>query len=536
MQTPTLRVLGPFYLGTASDPHGARVGRKGQALLTAVAAHRADGVTRTSLMAWLWPTQNEVDGRNALRQCLHQVRLALAEDADWLDTPGERVRLRDSRGVVDLWQFERGAAQPGIETLAATAELYRGDFAEDLVAEDGQDHWLWIERERTRALAHKLVTRMLACDDDATLESATGLARRLLAADPVHEGCYRALMLLYARVGLVAKAMQVWDECRRVLRKELDVAPSAQTTEIYEHLRVSSKKATDVASAPPLTAPAAISATLLATGAQLLAKTPPDVAAMDHMLRGWQLFSEYSADANQRARAEFAAVVAHQPDNVVAIVRIGWTHFLDYVGGWCQDYALSLERAAEAAQKAIACDPGYALAYSLQGKVLVWQMKHDAAIRQLRHAADLAPDSAWTHFHLGEGLMWDGQYELALRHVRRAMQLESNDSGVYLTIEGSALFFMGDLPAARVALTRALTRNPYYSWAFGFVAAVHAEMEDFALAKEAALRAREFGKRLSLDYARKVLPIRLDTQRQRLVRTWQRAGMPEQEATMALHT
>ena len=529
MQTPTLRVLGPFFLGTASNPQGARVGRKGQALLTATAAHRADGVTRASLMTWLWPTQNEVDGRNALRQCLHQVRVALAEDADWLDASGERVRLRDSRGDVDLWQFERQAAQSGVEALAATAELYRGDFAEDLVAGDGQDRWLWIAREHTRALAHNLVTRMLACDDAATLASATRLAQCLLAADPVHEGCYRALMLLYARVGLVAKAMQVWDECQRVLRKELDVAPSSQTTEIYDHLRLSSRQAVSVAAGSRPKAPVVTSAPRLATA-------PTNVAAIDHMLRGWQLFSEFNADANQRARAEFATVVAHQPDNVVAIVRVGWTHFLDYVGGWCQGYASSLEQAAEAADQAIACDPGYALAYSLQGKILVWQMKHDAAIQQLQYAVSLASDSDWTHFHLAEGLMWDGQYDLALRHVRRALQLEDNDHGVYLTVEGFTLFFMGDLLAARVALTRALTRNPYYSFALGFIAAVFAEMDDVALAREAVLRACQFDNRLSLDYARKVLPIRFDTQRQRLVKDWRRAGMPAYEVTMPLAT
>lgn len=529
MQTLSLRVLGPFFLGTASCPHGARLGRKGQALLTAAAAHRTEGVTRSSLMAWLWPGHDEVDGRNALRQCLHQVRLALAEDADWLDTPGDRVCLRDGRGEVDLWQFELGAAQPGVEGLAATAELYRGDFAEDLVAEDGQDRWLWMAREHTRAVAHNVVTRMLACDDATTTASATRLARRLLVADPVHEGCYRALMLLYARVGLVAKAMQVWDECRRVLRKELDVAPSSQTTEIYEQLRLYSKRAAGVAAGSPLAAPVVTSAPRLATA-------PADAVAMDHMLRGWQLFSEFGADANLRARAEFAAVVAHQPDNAAAIVRVGWTHFLDYAGGWCQDHALSLERAAEAAGQAIACDPGYALAYALRGKILVWQMKHDAAIRQLQYAVSLAPDSAWTHFHLAEGLMWDGQCDQALQHVRRALQIEANDHGVFLAIEGFTLFFMGDLLAARVALTRALTRNPYYFWALGFLAAVYVEMDDVALAREAVLRARRLGRRMSLDYARKVLPMRLDTQRKRLVGDWRRAGMPAHEVTMPLPT
>ncbi len=131
-------------------------------------------------------------------------------------------------------------------------------------------------------------------------------------------------------------------------------------------------------------------------------------------------------------------------------------------------------------------------------------------------------------------MMWDGQYDQALQHVRLALQLEANDHGVYLTMEGYALFFMGDLPAARVALNRALTRNPCYFWALAGLAAVYVEMDDVALAREAALRARRFGRRVSLEYARKVLPIRLDTQRQRLVRDWRRAGMPAHEGNHAL--
>lgn len=530
--TLTLRLLGPIFLGTPSCPQGARIGRKGQALLAAVAASRQEGVSRSSLMAWLWPSQSEDDARNALRQCLHQVRLVLHEHADWLETQGDRLRLRAGLGAVDLWQFEDLAAHNGAQAMAAAADLYRGDYAQDLIAENDPDQWLWIERERLREVAHGLVVRILECDDGPALESATRLARRLLVADPVHEGCYRALMLLYARAGLGAKAMRVWEDCRRVLRQELGVGPSPQTTAAYESLRLPlQERAVGAEPARQPAAPATTGSAWRVSASPMLAQS--DALALDHMLRGWQLFCEFTAEANPRARAEFAAVLVQQPDNAEAIVRFGWTHFFDYVGGWSRDTALSLHCAAEAARKAIACNPRQATAYALQGKVLLWQKEHAAAIRQLQHAVSLAPGSAWTHFHLADGSMWDGQHDDALLHVRRALQLDANDHGTFLTIEGFALFFKGDLLAARGALTRAVTRNPSYPWTFGALAAVHVETGDLTQAQEAALRARQLSRRSSLDFAQQVLPIRHENQRLRLVADWRQAGMPQHEGKPA---
>jgi hypothetical protein len=43
--TLTLRLLGPFSLGTSSCPQGVRIGRKGQALLTSVAAQTGVAAT-----------------------------------------------------------------------------------------------------------------------------------------------------------------------------------------------------------------------------------------------------------------------------------------------------------------------------------------------------------------------------------------------------------------------------------------------------------------------------------------------------------
>lgn len=527
VQTLTLRLLGPFALGTSSCPQGVRIGRKGQALLTSVAAHGDAGVGRSNLMALLWPHHGEDEARNALRQCLHQVRLAMGEGADGLQAQGDRLHLRKGLIEVDLWRFEQLAAQTGVAAMGAAAELYCGDFAEGLNVEGDHHQWLWTERERWREVAQGLVLRILACDDLPALESATRLARRLLAADPVHEGCYRALMLLYARAGLGAKAMQVWDDCRQVLRKELNVGPSAETTELYERLRVPLQGTAKFPAPSPQSASApANSPWLTLIG---VAEAHSGTQALDHLLRGWQLFSQYTAEANPRARAAFEAAVAQEPDNAEAIVRVGWTHFFDFVSGWSDDYALSLRQAADAVRSAIDCNPQQASAYMLQGKVLLWQMEYDAAIQQLQRGVSLAPGSAYAYFHLADASMWAGQYDEALLHVRRALQMDANDHGIFLAIEGGTLFHMGDLVNAQRTLTRAITRNPTYSWLFSTLAAIHVELGELTQAREAALRACQLNRRLSLDFVQHVLPIRRQDQRLRLVQDWCCVGMRRHE-------
>lgn len=521
MQTLRLRLLGPFFLTTSSDPHGARIGRKGQALLASVAAHGDTGVTRASLMTMLWPHHGEDQARNALRQCLHQVRLALGERADWLTAQGERLQLRPDLGEVDLWQFERLATCKDDSAMRAAAELYRGDFAEGLDVEDEHYRWLLVERERMRELAHRLLVSMIESNELSMLEAATGLAHRLLVADPVHEGCYRSLMLLYARSGLGAKAVQVWEECRKRLRMELDVGPSRQTAELFASLCATLQNASPVPAQRRLP-----------TVAASPSAAPPAPRAFDHLLRGWQLFSLFTAETNAHARAAFEAALMQEPTNVDALVRVGWTHFLDWISGWSDDTALSSQRALEIAHRAIGCNPEHALAHALLGKVLVWRMEHDAALEQLQTAISIAPELAYAHFHLGEALAWDGQYDAALMHVGRALEIDPNDHGVFLTIKGFTQFFRGELEAARSTLERAITRNPTYPWPLSMLAAVHVELGNLQLARDAAFRACQANRRLSMDFAQCVMPIRRQDQRDRVAQDWHRAGFPRYEAIL----
>lgn len=523
VQTLKLQLLGPFSLMTPTNPEGARIGRKGQALLASVAGHDPTGVGRADLIDWLWPHHDANQGRNALRQCLHQLRVASGERGDWLITQDDRLKLRADLITVDLWEFERLATTQDSEAMRLAARLYQGDFAEGLDAGNQHHFYLLAERQRTRELAQRLLGRMLEANDDSMSEVATGLARRLLRTDPVHEGCYRALMLLYARSGLGAKAVQVWEDCRKILRAELDVGPSRQTVELYQSLRDTMQEGCAPATpiAVPMARPGPGSAE--STNSHLARSAP---RAIDHSLRGWQLFSQFTAKANAQARCAFEAALRQEPGNVDALVRVGWTHFMDWVGGWSRDTLLSSLRAGEAARSALVRNPDHALAHALQGKILLWQMQYEAATAQLRTAFNLAPGSAYVNFHFGDVLMWSGSYDAALRHVRRALEIEPDDHGLFLTIEGMTLYFMGELAAAQGVLERAITRNPTYPFALSVMAAVQVEAGNLASAREAASRACRFNRRLSLHYARQQLPIRAPDQRERLAQDWHRAGVP----------
>lgn len=401
------------------------IGRKGEALLVYLAMQGMAGAMRSQLIARLWADHADRDARNALRQCLHKVRRATGLSIEGLDGDAERIVLRADACDLDVRRFEDLARCDDVPSMIAAAELYRGDFVEGLDA--GADFALWVaaERERLRELAQRLLTRLSErASPGPASECAAMLARRLLAADPVHEGSYCALVRLHMRAGLRAKAAQVWSECRRVLRNDLGVEPSVQTTSTVR--RLLDEPAMSYA---PAVVESGISK-ILATSAGSFERAGGDAAVLDLVLRGYQQLSLFTPQGNRLARDAFDQAVALRADHAEAMSLLGLTHFLDSVSGWTDDPAAGLAAAARWAERAMACNGAFARPLQLQAKVLLWRMEHDAAIELLRSAVALEPGSAYAHFHLGEGAMWCGRADEALAHMDRALRLDANDHGI----------------------------------------------------------------------------------------------------------
>ena len=527
MKNSVLRLLGTFSLHTPACRDGIVMGRKGRALIALAALHGDGWVSRRRLTLMLWPDRDEAGARNALRQCLHHVRTALGPQGGELQTQGDLLGLKASSWDIDAWEFLRLARLSDRESLCLAASLFHGELAEDLTL-DGEFHeWLCIERERLRTVALGVVSRLAQYPDEDAQHAAAQLLLKLIAADPLDEACYRILMALHARAGLTAKALRVWERCRTVLRRELDVNPSPQTVEVYEQLisPVRPKSSSRLQAATP--EPNARTSPARTTGKLTRESTVP--SETDHLLRGWQLFSQYVPHSNVEARRAFEAALRAEPNCAEAHVRIGWTHFFDYVSGWSADSVASLRCAESAAESALSCSPDHATAHSLLGKIRLWQMNHQAALRSALHGLELAPRSAYAFFHVADITMWCGELDKSHEYLERALALNPNDHGVFLTIEGMTQFFAGNLSQARNAVQKAAIRNPNYSWALAALAAIDGESGRVGKARQACGEARVFNRRLSLDFARRVLPIRSVDSRQKLIAAWRVAGMPDEE-------
>src|SRR5262249_4808796 len=127
--------------------------KKTRALLAVLALAPKRIVSRARLTTLLWADQNEDIARHGLRQCLLDLRHALASGrVAAIRAEADLIGLEPSRVVVDVEQFERLASQGTADALNDAAGLYQGDLLEGFyVEEPAFEEWLRVERERLRS-------------------------------------------------------------------------------------------------------------------------------------------------------------------------------------------------------------------------------------------------------------------------------------------------------------------------------------------------------------------------------------------------
>jgi len=225
----SIGVLGPLVI-ERDDCRLGKVPKKARALLGYLAAQGGQAVSRERLADLLWPYQGSEQARHSLRNCLLELRKALGPSgARHLVADFATCRIEDV--VVDLDRFERLSRSPNRPELQAAAELYRGEFLADFdIDSEPFQEWLAAERDRTLALICDILQRLTAAQDGAgEADAAIQSGRRLVALDPLSEFGQRALMRAYARAGRRGEALRQYKSCAETLKRELGVAPDAET-------------------------------------------------------------------------------------------------------------------------------------------------------------------------------------------------------------------------------------------------------------------------------------------------------------------
>jgi DNA-binding SARP family transcriptional activator/TolB-like protein len=232
----SIGVLGPLTI----EIDGERLGktpRKARALLAYLAAQNGRAVSRERLADLLWPYQGTDQARHSLRNCLLELRKALGAGAGaHLGTDFSTCRVHAAE--VDLDQFERLARSQQPDDLKAAGELYRGEFLGDFIVDSEPfQEWLTAERDRTLDLVCGVLQRLTALSDGAgDHEAAIRSARRLVALDPLSEIGHRALIQAFMHAGRRPEALRQYRNCTEILKRELDVAPDAETQALAKEI------------------------------------------------------------------------------------------------------------------------------------------------------------------------------------------------------------------------------------------------------------------------------------------------------------
>ncbi len=237
--------LGTFRFYVAGRSVDGWRSSKARALFLYMVNHRGRPIPRDTLIQALWPNPDAVASGTSLKVAVHALRQTLNQvgaDSAYLkiQAHGCGYQLNASHLWIDVEEFDRcfalgrafeiqGRTQRALALYARAADLYRGDFLEEL-----SDDWPMFRRE---ALKDQYLY-ILSCLAKAAVASGDyqgGIVRsqEILAKDRCREDAYRLLMICHAHLGQRSRVRAWYEFCVQTLRAELDCGPEMETERIF---------------------------------------------------------------------------------------------------------------------------------------------------------------------------------------------------------------------------------------------------------------------------------------------------------------
>jgi len=206
--------------------HGRPMAR--HELVNAVWGESQPGVVDASLNALISKLRRflndaGLDGAAALESSFGSYRLQLPAGS-WVDIHQAELSFHEA---------EAAARKVDMPALYASA-LVAGAIARRPFLAGESLPWVVAQRERLRTL----LVRTLDYQSDfyqwhGERDVALKLAQEVVALEPFRETGHQRLMRLLRDLGNRAEALRAYERCRRLLRDELGVSPSAETEALY---------------------------------------------------------------------------------------------------------------------------------------------------------------------------------------------------------------------------------------------------------------------------------------------------------------
>ena len=201
-------------------------------------------------------------------------------------------------------------------------------------------------------------------------------------------------------------------------------------------------------------------------------KPPESLNAWDCYQQGlWHLWQS-TGDENAEAQRLFQRAADIDPGFAPAFAALAYSHYRDVVLAFRDTVSEDLEKARQAALRAVTIDVKDAMAHCVLGRINTALGDHSYAIGELETAIDLNPSYALAHYGLAVCFLVTGRAEAAIPEFELAEQLSPHDPNLSLfqAVRAAAHNVLGQFQQAEEYARRA-SRHPRASfWAYAHLA------------------------------------------------------------------
>ncbi|MEE8187832.1 MAG: adenylate/guanylate cyclase domain-containing protein [Kiloniellales bacterium] len=225
-------------------------------------------------------------------------------------------------------------------------------------------------------------------------------------------------------------------------------------------------------------------------------KPPNNLDAWDSYQRGlWHLLGDPTRDAMAEARRLFQRACKLDPEFAAAYADLAWAHTIDITLGLTDDPEASLEKAARAAEKAVALDARDPGARFALGRVHILKHAYERAIAEMEAALALNASFERGYFGLGHALLYSGRPMESIPHFERAIRLSPRSPRSWASPQmlACAYFNLGRYEEAATWSEKAIRQPnaPFMPFAHAAAALGHLGRIDEARAMLAEARKRK---------------------------------------------
>ncbi len=247
----TLRIhlFGSFSMSKGDEPLPPFPTQKARRLFCFLVLYRDRFFPREVLIGNFWGDRPEEVARKSLRTAMWRIRKVLEPNGN----DGDGYLLSTSQGLgfntgtnywLDVEEFERvletaehhegtDSEIDDVGTVQRLLGLYRGELLEGVY-----DEWCLYEQQRLKGMLITALERALyRHQSSGRWPDAIDIARRLLGFDPHLEHVHRDLMRCYCALGDRPKAIQQFQICADMLKREFHIDPMPETMALYSEIR-----------------------------------------------------------------------------------------------------------------------------------------------------------------------------------------------------------------------------------------------------------------------------------------------------------